>query len=68
MAEWIIDGRPSMDLWPLDVRRFQFHHNTRAFMYDRGIEIYAKHYAMKWPVEEHELGTRDPSRARFMAP
>ncbi len=53
MAEWIIDGRPSMDLWPLDVRRFQFHHNTRAFMYDRGIEIYAKHYAMKWPVEEH---------------
>ena len=53
MAEWIIDGRPSMDLWPLDVRRFQFHHNTRYFMYDRGIEIYAKHYAMKWPVEEH---------------
>ena len=22
-------------------------------MYDRGVEIYAKHYAMKWPVEEH---------------
>jgi len=54
MAEWIIDGRPSMDLWPLDVRRFQFHHNTRYFMYDRAIEIYAKHYGMKWPVEEHK--------------
>lgn len=54
MAEWILDGRPSMDLWPLDVRRFSFPHNTKHFMYDRAIEVYAKHYAMKWPVEEHE--------------
>ncbi len=53
MAEWIIEGQPSMDLWPLDVRRFQAHHNTSYFMYDRAVEIYAKHYAMKWPVEEH---------------
>ncbi|MFM9844574.1 MAG: FAD-dependent oxidoreductase [Dongiaceae bacterium] len=53
MAEWILEGRPSLDLWPLDSRRFQFHHNTRHFMYDRAVEIYGKHYAMKWPVEEH---------------
>ncbi|MBS0232200.1 MAG: FAD-dependent oxidoreductase [Proteobacteria bacterium] len=54
MAEWILEGRPTNNLWPLDVRRFNFHHNTKYFMYDRAIEIYAKHYAMKWPVEEHE--------------
>ncbi|HUH50047.1 MAG TPA: FAD-dependent oxidoreductase, partial [Mycoplana sp.] len=54
MAEWILEGRPVHDLWPLDVRRFNFHHNTRYFMYDRAVEIYAKHYAMKWPVEEHQ--------------
>lgn len=54
MAEWIMEGRPANNLWPLDVRRFNFHHNTKYFMYDRAIEIYAKHYAMKWPVEEHE--------------
>ena len=53
MAEWILEGRPVHDLWPLDVRRFNFHHNTRYFMYDRAVEIYAKHYAMKWPVEEN---------------
>ena len=53
MAEWILEGRPSLDLWSLDVRRFQFHHATRHFMYDRAVEIYGKHYAMKWPVEEH---------------
>lgn len=54
MAEWIMDGRPQRDLWPLDVRRFHFHHNTDWFMYDRAIEIYAKHYAMKWPVSEQQ--------------
>lgn len=53
MAEWILEGRPTNNLWPLDVRRFNFHHSTKYFMYDRAIEIYAKHYAMKWPVEEH---------------
>ena len=30
MAEWIVDGRPSLNLWPLDIRRFGFHHATRA--------------------------------------
>lgn len=54
MAEWILDGRPASHLWPLDVQRFSFHHNTRHFMYDRAIEIYAHHYKMKWPVEELE--------------
>lgn len=53
MAEWIMEGRPGLDLWPLDVRRFHYHHDTKYFMYDRAVEIYAKHYAMKWPVEEH---------------
>ena len=23
MAEWIIDGEPSLDIWPLDIRRFR---------------------------------------------
>jgi len=54
MAEWIMEGRPKRDLWPLDVRRFHFHHDTRWFMYDRAIEIYAKHYDMKWPVSEQD--------------
>ncbi len=33
MAEWIIEGAPSLNLWPLDVRRFSFHHTTRHFMF-----------------------------------
>ena len=36
MAEWILEGRPSLDLWPLDVRRFSFHHTTTPLHRARG--------------------------------
>ena len=54
IAEWIVDGQPSLDLWPLDVRRFGPHHGTRAFMYPRAVEHYAHHYKMRYPGQEHE--------------
>ena len=54
IAEWILDGRPSLDLWPLDVRRFSPHHATRAFMYPRAVEHYAHHYKMRYPGQEAE--------------
>lgn len=54
IAEWIVDGAPSLDLWPLDVRRFGSHHGTRAFMYPRAVEHYAHHYKMRYPGQEHE--------------
>lgn len=54
IAEWIIDDAPSLDLWPLDVRRFGPHHGTRAFMFPRAVEHYAHHYKMRYPGQEHE--------------
>ncbi|MCU1393765.1 MAG: putative sarcosine dehydrogenase [Ilumatobacteraceae bacterium] len=54
MAEWILEGRPSLDLWPLDVRRFAFHHTTRQFMYPRAVELYGHHYKLSAPGSEHE--------------
>ncbi|WP_374651668.1 FAD-dependent oxidoreductase [Dongia sp.] len=54
MAEWIVDGSPSLNLWPLDVRRFSFHHNTRHFMYPRAVELYGHHYKLHRPGDEHE--------------
>lgn len=54
IAEWILNGQPSLDLWPLDVRRFGPHHGTRAFMYPRAIEHYAHHYKMRYPGQEYE--------------
>lgn len=54
IAEWIIKGQPSLNLWPLDVRRFGPHHGTRAFMYPRAVEHYAHHYKMRYPGQEHK--------------
>jgi 4-methylaminobutanoate oxidase (formaldehyde-forming) len=52
MAEWMLEGRPSLDLWPLDVRRFSFHHTTRHFMDKRMVELYAHHYKLAAPGSE----------------
>ena len=54
MAEWILHGRPSLDLWPLDIRRFGPHHGTPDFMYPRAVEHYAHHYKLRYP--NHESG------------
>ena len=54
IAEWILEGRPSLDLWPLDVRRFCPLHASKAYMYPRAIEHYAHHYKMRYPGQESE--------------
>jgi 4-methylaminobutanoate oxidase (formaldehyde-forming) len=52
MAEWIIEGEPSLDLWRLDIRRLGLHHRSKAYTIHRAIEVYAHHYSMSWPYEE----------------
>jgi 4-methylaminobutanoate oxidase (formaldehyde-forming) len=54
MAEWIIEGEPSLNIWPLDIRRFGRHHHSRRYNVERTREIYGKHYTIHWPHEEHD--------------
>jgi len=56
LAEWIVGGEPSMDLWPVDIRRFGEHHRDTKFLIERTTEATGKHYTMAWPSEEHESG------------
>lgn len=56
LAEWVLAGEPSMDLWPVDIRRFSHVHKNGNFVKDRTLEMYGKHYTMSWPHEEHEHG------------
>jgi len=59
LAEWILDGEPSLDLWPLDIRRFggpQFR-STRLVV-DRCMEHYPKHYSIAWPMYAHRSARR----------
>ncbi len=70
IAEWITEGRPSLDLWPLDNRRFGPHHGARAFMYPRAVEHYAHHYKLRPPGAEPETGRnlrRSPFHDRLVA-
>jgi 4-methylaminobutanoate oxidase (formaldehyde-forming) len=53
MAEWIIGGEPSLDIWPLDIRRFGGYHSSRRYCVKRTRELYGKHYTIHWPNEEH---------------
>jgi sarcosine dehydrogenase len=54
IAEWIVEGEPSLNIWPLDIRRFGQHHHSLKYVVDRTKEIYGKHYTISWPYEEHD--------------
>jgi 4-methylaminobutanoate oxidase (formaldehyde-forming) len=70
LAEWVVDGAPSMDLWPVDIRRFGRNHGDVNWVRARTMEAYAKHYTMAWPSEEHRSGRplrRSPLYGRLQA-
>ncbi len=52
LAEWIVDGGPTMDLWPVDIRRFAPFHNEKDWLRERVSEVLGVHYAMPWPNRE----------------
>lgn len=53
LAEWIIEGHPTMDLWTVDIARFHKHHGNDDWVDERTLELYGKHYTIAWPHEEH---------------
>jgi glycine cleavage system aminomethyltransferase T/glycine/D-amino acid oxidase-like deaminating enzyme len=52
LAEWITQGAPSRDLWPVDIRRFAAFHGEAGFLHDRVKEVLGLHYMMPWPNRE----------------
>ena len=54
LAEWIVNGEPTMDLWPVDIRRFARWYDNERFLHDRVKETLGLHYAMPWPNRELE--------------
>ena len=56
LAEWILAGEQPMDLWVVDIRRFSNVHKNEAWVRKRTLELYAKHYTLSWPHEEHQSG------------
>ena len=54
MAEWIIEGRPSLDLWRADIRRFGPQNRDLRYAAARAAEVYARNYTVHYPFEEFE--------------
>lgn len=52
LAEWIIQGSPTMDLSHVDVSRFARFHNNRKYLHDRVSEVLGLHYKMNWPNQQ----------------
>jgi len=64
MAEWIVDGEPSLDLWALDIARFDRSAAARSFVGARMEEAVADLFRMHWPYKQPTAG-RDVRRSAF---
>ena len=56
MAEWIAEGRPQLDVWKMDLRRFGRQYRSRTHAKDRASEVYATYYDIHYPGEERRAG------------
>ena len=52
MAEWIVDGEPSMDAWEMDIRRFGDHYRSRRYTLERTRESLSMYYDISYPNQE----------------
>lgn len=52
LAEWIVEGEPSLDLWHMDIRRFGAYTASRRYISTRTLEIYSTYYDISYPAQE----------------
>ncbi len=56
VAEWIVEGLPSLDTWEMDSRRFGRHYRSRQYTLERTVEVYSTYYDVKYPGHERLAG------------
>ena len=56
VAEWIVEGTPSLDVWHMDSRRFGAAYRSQQHTLVRTKEIYETYYDVKYPGHEREAG------------
>ena len=56
MAEWIVEGEPTMDLWHMDIRRFGAHYRSPSYTLKRTREVYETYYDIRYPGHERSAG------------
>ncbi|HTU94671.1 MAG TPA: FAD-dependent oxidoreductase [Solirubrobacteraceae bacterium] len=56
MAEWIVSGEPSLDVWEMDIRRFGPQYRSPRYTLARTKEVYETYYDIRYPGHEREAG------------
>jgi 4-methylaminobutanoate oxidase (formaldehyde-forming) len=56
VAEWIVEGTPSLDVWHMDSRRFGSAYRSREYTLARTKEVYETYYDVKYPGHERSAG------------
>ena len=56
VAEWIVEGSPSLDVWHMDSRRFGAAYRSQAYALARTKEVYETYYDVKYPGHERSAG------------
>jgi glycine cleavage system T protein len=56
VAEWIVEGTPSLDVWHMDSRRFGAAYRSQQHALVRTKEVYETYYDVKYPGHEREAG------------
>jgi glycine cleavage system T protein len=56
VAEWIVEGTPSLDTWEMDSRRFGAQFRSREYTVARTREVYETYYDVKYPGHERLAG------------
>ncbi len=70
LAEWVVEGAPTMDLTSADIRRFSPLAGNPAWLRERVVEVLGLHYAVPWPNREPVTGRpqrRSPVHDRLVA-
>jgi heterotetrameric sarcosine oxidase gamma subunit len=70
LADWVLDGRPPMDLWDVDVRRMMPFQRNARYLRERTVETLGLLYAMHWPHRQPETARgvrRSPVHDRLAA-
>jgi 4-methylaminobutanoate oxidase (formaldehyde-forming) len=56
VAEWIVEGTPSLDVWHMDSRRFGASYRSQEYTLARTAEIYETYYDVRYPGHERSAG------------
>jgi glycine cleavage system aminomethyltransferase T/glycine/D-amino acid oxidase-like deaminating enzyme len=70
LAEWILEGHPTMDLTEVDIARMGRWANDRAWLHEKTSETLGRLYAMHWPALQSTTGRgirRLPLEQRYRA-